>query len=154
MDISKLGKEKIQELFSNAIYLENSSVVIEGVKIYGTPYIPNMSDLPGEKKEYMCQFDNDYFYRSEEKLAEIFATIDPDTNILVTHTPPKGHLDGILKYGSPSLMTRMNELKDLKVNCFGHVHMGYGYEKTQNGVTVINAASDGDEHPIHFDYNV
>ncbi|KAG2373286.1 hypothetical protein C9374_012275 [Naegleria lovaniensis] len=154
-EISALSPSEIQQLLPNATYLHNSSIVIEGgIKIYGTPYVPNMSDLPGENKSFMASRDNKFFYKSELDLEQvIFSNIDSDTNILLTHTPPKGVLDGMLHFGSVSLMKRIKELKHLRVNCFGHVHMGYGVEREQD-VTFVNASSDGDEHPIYFDYSI
>jgi len=141
----------LQELFSNAIYLQDSSVTIEGIKIYGSPYVENMSDMPGENKEFMTRYDNRYFYRNTSELEALFGKIEEDTNILITHTPPHGVLDGMLHFGSKELTKRISQLKQLKVNTFGHVHMGYGIKKVDH-VTYINAASDGDEQPIYFDY--
>ncbi|KAL9647943.1 hypothetical protein ABK040_008212 [Willaertia magna] len=151
-ELCKYSKEQIQkEVFTNAIYLQDSSVTIEGIKIYGTPFVPNMSDFPGERKEIMKKKDNRYYYRSETDLIDIYNKIDEDTDILISHTPPHGVLDGHYHYGSKSLMERLKLLKNLKVNTFGHVHMGYGFVKLDD-VTFINAACDGDEQPIVFEY--
>lgn len=98
----------------NLIYLEDSSVEIEGVKIWGSPYTPT--------------FGNWHFNRSRDKLHKLWATIPDDTDIVVTHGPPKGILDytynfdnSIERCGCNALKKRMLELKP-KLLLFGHIH--------------------------------
>ncbi|KAL9656448.1 hypothetical protein ABK040_005213 [Willaertia magna] len=147
--LTKFTKEQIQtEIFTNATYLQDSFVIIDGIKIYGTPFVPATSAL---------QASLNPFYKSEQTLmASVFSKIESDTNILVTHCPPYGILDKnnngtVMHYGSKSLVERIKELKDLKVNVFGHVHGGYGYVE-ENNVTFVNAACDGCKQPIVFDF--
>ena len=113
------------------IYLENASVKIEGLLVWGSPYTP----LYGEWA----------FMREEQELASIWETIPDDADIVITHTPPRGMLDltfdaekdGTPYYrlcGSKSLADRMDEVKPI-LNCFGHIH------NSQQGTCVFNAGT-------------
>jgi len=97
------------------IYLENESVVIEGFKFYGSPITPT--------------FGNWYFMKARDKTDDIWKNIPDDTDILITHGPPKGILD--LSYnrenklefcGDKSLRNHvLNRIKP-KLMLFGHIH--------------------------------
>ncbi|KAL9653873.1 hypothetical protein ABK040_012933 [Willaertia magna] len=140
--------KKTQEILSNATYLQDTSVCIDGINIYGLPYVPNMSDQPGES--YMEFVDNKYFYKSEELLEVIYSNIPENTNILISHTPIRGILDGGAR-GSTALKERIKHLKELKLLVCGHVHASHGYKQDELNVTHINACNDR-EQCIYFDY--
>lgn len=108
---------------SNIIYLENESVEIEGIKIYGSPVQPT--------------FGNWYFQKRREKLFKFWENIPDDTDILVVHGPPQGILDlsysrdHRLEYcGCRSLKRHILERLNLKFCLFGHIH---------NNENIINA---------------
>lgn len=97
------------------IYLENESIEIEGIKIWGSPVTPTFGTGWA-------------FNKNRSKTHELWAKIPNNTDIVVTHGPPKGILD--LSYnkvnelefcGDNSLKKRMLELKP-KLVCFGHIH--------------------------------
>lgn len=117
-----------KELLSNAIYLRDESVVIEGVKFYGSPW-----QLP---------FNNWAFNRPEKELKKIFSLIPKDVDVLITHTAPYGIMD--LAHGehlgSVSLRKRIEQVKP-KYCIFGHIHEGYGkYVDNKSKITYINAS--------------
>lgn len=98
----------------NIIYLENEEVVIEGLKIWGSPYSPT--------------FGNWHFMKSRDKMHKLWQNIPQDTDILITHTPPKGCLD--LSYnrdynlefcGCNSLLKHVFRVKP-KLHLYGHIH--------------------------------
>ena len=62
-------------------YLENDHVTIEGIKIFGSPLTPD--------------FGNGWaFNKARHKLDRIWSNIiDTDSDIIVTHEPPRGILD-------------------------------------------------------------
>lgn len=138
--------EKAKEMMpDNIIYLEDSSVVIEGLKIYGSPITPFF---------YNWAFNR---FRGDD-IKKHWDKIDIDTNILVTHGPPFGILDfvpnGRFQPHNPSdnvgcadLRERIKELKDLKVHIFGHIHEEYG-DETVDGVRYLNAAILDDRYMI------
>lgn len=118
-------------------FLLNSSVEIEGFKIYGTPTTPLF---------YNWAFN---FQRGPE-IAKEWAKIPLDTNILVTHGPPYNILDLVednlsnmgrdLHQGCQDLAARLQQLKQLKLHVFGHLHTDGGKQVTLNNVTYVNAA--------------
>ena len=50
-------------------------------------------------------------------------SIPHETDVLITHTPPKHHLD--LHIGCPSLLSEIWRVKP-RLHVFGHVHSGHG----------------------------
>jgi len=113
----------------NIIYLEDSEVIIEGIKFYGTP----VSKI----------FYNWAFMKPEEKLAVHYAAIPDDTDVLITHNPPFSILDmvdgGYEKCGSPSLYFEVTNRIKPTLHCFGHIHSGRGIKTIEN-TTFINAS--------------
>jgi len=61
------------------IYLQDTSVNIEGLNIYGTPWTPRFSDWA--------------FMKDRSKMERVWDAVPIDTDILVTHGPAKGFLD-------------------------------------------------------------
>jgi Icc-related predicted phosphoesterase len=126
--------------------LHNSHTVIEGLTIFGSPY---------SKK-----FGRWAYMADETDLADIYDTILPDTDIIVSHGPaykqldfcPGGHV------GSTALAYRISELKNLKLVVTGHIHESRG-TLIQNGVLTVNAAicgipySDAVYNPITVEIN-
>ncbi len=121
------------------IYLEHESIVIEGINIFGSPYTP-----------YFCDWA---FNVQRHKLDEYWKEIPDNTNILVTHGPPKYILDlskdrdGKLEFcGDKSLLNRVKKLKECKYNIFGHIHnsdecYNKGFRKLDDcNTTFINAS--------------
>lgn len=98
------------------IYLEDSSIDIGGLKIYGSPWQPYF-------------FDWAFNVRSPDSRAQIWASIPEDVDILMTHCAPFGILDrtkrGDLTGCSP-LLERVKALPKLKYHIFGHIHEAYG----------------------------
>lgn len=127
--------------------MQDDSIVIDGIKIYGTPYCPNLSYY----ESWMSFVDNKFWYRSPEMLQPLWQQIPDDTNILITHAPPRSILDGNI-HGCPHLMARVLQLKQLKLHMFGHVHPMYGVQD-KHGITFINAALEDEEQPMCFTYN-
>ncbi len=111
---SRYAKECLKS--NNIIYLEDSSIDICGIKIYGTPYTPT--------------FFNWAFMESEKKLENRFSNIPEDVDILVTHGPAKDVLDQVdgdgVHAGSISLSSKIMGLPKLKYHFFGHIHGSYG----------------------------
>lgn len=96
-------------------YLENETIEIEGIKIFGSPHTPTFGQWA--------------FMKARHKLDTIWQiAIEDDTNIIVVHGPPRGMLDlsydrdGRMEYcGDKSLMNKVKELEP-KLMLFGHIH--------------------------------
>lgn len=109
-----LSKKILKE--KNIIYLENSEVVIEGIKFYGSPVIPVFLNRAFNKQ------------RGAE-IRSYWDKIPTDTDVLITHCPPYGILDKTIdgyQAGCKDLLKKVYAIKP-KVHCFGHIHEGYGF---------------------------
>ena len=131
-------------LDKSIIYLQDSSVEIEGLKIYGSPWQPRF-------------FDWAFNLMRGAELAEKWKMIPDDVDILITHGPPNGILDEVPRRdfventGCEELRKRVEELrlKNLKLHIFGHIHCGYGTTE-KCGVKFVNASNcDESYEPIN-----
>ena len=108
-----------RNLLTNAIYLENSGVEIEGLKFWGSPAQPEF-----------CNWA--FNYKRGEDIDRIWKLIPDDTDVLITHGPPAGILDWI-KPGRESLGCRnlREAIKRVKpkLHVFGHIHGGHGEDE-------------------------
>lgn len=111
------------------IYLNDSGVDINGVKIWGSPVTP--------------QFFNWAFNRQRgEALRRHWGLIPADTDVLITHGPPYGILDTTVASqqhaGCRDLLQTVGTIRP-KAHVFGHIHESYGVVK-RNGIQYINAS--------------
>ena len=101
-------------------YLRNSSVNINGLNIWGSPY----SNTFGQWA----------FMKDDEDLAPIWDLIPDETDIVITHGPAyrSGDLVTDQVYGmnphvgSVSLKTKLLKLPNLKLHVCGHIHEASG----------------------------
>lgn len=136
---SKKSKQDLIESFinlcDNFYYLENNSITIENINIYGSPHTPFFNNW-----EFNLQ-------RGEE-IAQKWSQIPDETNVLITHGPPYMILDetpGNILYpgkhvGCQDLLNRIDHFKYLKAHIFGHIHHSYGTFHV-NGTTFVNAST-------------
>jgi len=108
---------------SDIIYLQNSGIEIAGQKVWGSPVTPYFLGMA-------------FNARPGAEIEKVWNKIPADTDILITHGPPKGILDGGI--GSEELLQKVNKVKPA-VNCFGHAHGQNGIE-TINDTIFINAS--------------
>jgi len=126
--------EKARKLVTNAIYLQDSGVEIEGLRFWGSPWTPRF-------------FDWAFNANRGQELQRKWQQIPPDTHVLITHGPPAGVRDTVLtqrgesQVGCHNLLNRIYELTHLKAHVFGHIHGGYGTEIRGDGeVRYVNAS--------------
>lgn len=102
-------------------YLEDSGTTIYGINFWGTPWTPWFKGVNPRCKAFM---------KKERELAKKWALMPNDTDVLITHGPPKGMLDEVdatwfdepaIHVGSQSLFDRVKEIKP-KYHIFGHIH--------------------------------
>lgn len=117
-----LRGETIEGLPENCHYLDCSGVTIHGVRFYGIPLF--MEDIMEGNME--------------RKYEEIPSEID----VLITHQPPLGILDGddSYEYGSSELLAKVLDVCP-RVHLFGHIHNATGihagkYTAFSNGSVV------------------
>lgn len=119
---------RIEGLPGNVHPLNNSSVIIEGLKFYGIPMFVEY-ELSGEN-------------------AKCIDAIPDDADIIVTHQPPMNILDfsDNIHYGSRLLREKVLEVKP-SYHLFGHIHHSYGTTE-ENGIIFSNAALLDDEYEL------
>lgn len=100
---------------SDVIYLQNSGIEIAGINIWGSPVTPYFLGMA-------------FNARQGTEIKKVWNKIPTDTEVLITHGPPKGILDNGV--GDEELLYRINQIHPT-VHCFGHAH-------GQNGITTIN----------------
>jgi Icc-related predicted phosphoesterase len=115
-ELYTMGNEKDfrKMLPDNIHYLRDSSVIIDGVNFYGTPWTP--------------EFCNWAFMKYEGELDKIFEKIPEGTDVLVSHGPPYGYNDCVeyrqnQHLGSKALIKHINRVKP-KAVFVGHIHTG------------------------------
>ncbi len=113
--------------FKNATYLEDQSLVHNGIVFYGTPWVPFLRAHA--------------FYADETGLREKWSGIPENTDVLITHTPPAGMFDRSSRgqdLGCRHLAERVPQVAPT-VHCFGHVHASAGMR--EDGMTTYVNAS-------------
>jgi calcineurin-like phosphoesterase family protein len=112
------------------IYLDNSAATLRfpggrrSLSVYGSPWTP--------------QFGNWAF--QHPPVREVWeGSVPPGTDILLTHGPPRGHLD-LEGKGCPQLLREIWRARPRLV-VFGHIHGGYGREDI--GYDAVEACYDG-----------
>lgn len=112
----KASEEEIKNLVpKDVIYLEDSQINIEGVKIWGSPITPWFFSWAFNRK------------RGEE-IRKHWDLIPSDTDILITHGPAYGFLDSISNeqhVGCQDLLRKVLLVKP-KIHVCGHIHESYG----------------------------
>lgn len=121
--------ELTNEVFEGTHYLLDSSVTIEGIKFYGSPWTPAFRDF--------------FFMKERGKdIAERWNIIPEDTDVLITHGPPMGYGDLTMpgvRTGCEDLYRRLLEL-NLQYHICGHIHENYGIRRLEDTV-LINASN-------------
>jgi Icc-related predicted phosphoesterase len=127
-------------LITNAVLLINEGVRVCGLNIWGSPVT--------------CD-DAAHGHTKPEERASLYATIPPDTDILITHGPPFGILDhergSTRMRGCPELRRAVVRVKP-KLHVFGHCHAGYGVRPTEQtmyvNASLLGWSGDIENRPI------
>lgn len=131
-------KVRAKELLTNATYLDQELIEIEGFRIYGEPRQP--------------EFCSWAFNVSRKNMEHVWELVPENVDILVTHGPPHGFADEandihayppkIIRVGCKHQRTMIDSrltTSPFKLVVCGHIHSGYGQH--QNGPTrIVNAS--------------
>lgn len=112
---------------SEATLLVDSVYEYEGVRFYGSPWVPNADGYP--------------FSVEGGRIEEAWSKIPLETDVLITHVPPFGVLDdGPFEQGlgCPILRRKVLEVKP-RGHVFGHVHWSSGHQ-TLGATRFLNAS--------------
>lgn len=125
-------------------YLRDSGVEIDSINFWGSPWTP--------------PFFNWAFMADERSLSHRWSEIPMETNVLITHGPPRGILDACPDFrnpqqdvhvGSVTLAEHLCRFRFLKAHIFGHIHEGYGHA-FEHGINFHNVAiCTGDYKPTN-----
>ena len=118
-------------------YLKDSSIVCDGVKIYGSPWQPEF-------------FNWAFNLKRGAKLQEKWDLIPLDTDILITHGPAYGYGDFVLSgenVGCSNLLDTIVTKVNPKIHIAGHIHCGYG-ESFAHGTHFINASTLNEQYMV------
>ena len=119
-------------LLTNATYLQDSEVTVEGVRIYGSPWQPWFLD-------WAFNLERGPAIKAKWDL------IPPGVDILMTHGPPLGHGDEAPRSGGKTervgcadLLDAVRRVKPV-YHIYGHIHEGYGETRDEH-TTYVNAS--------------
>ena len=142
IDIDSIKNEAIND--DRVIYLEDSSVELMGLKIYGSPY--------------SVEFGNWAFPTFDNEKGSRWEKIPNDTDIVLVHGPPYGILDKTtrgLNAGCPYLKKKISKIKPA-LCVFGHIHEAYGVVQKKNTIyanaSVLNIQYSVQNKPIVIDF--
>ncbi len=117
-----------QTLLTNATYLQDQLAVVEGLRIWGSPWQPEFRSWA-------------FNVPRGPHLRAIWERIPQNLDFLVTHAPPAGICDRTVDGESIGC----TDLRDVvgarrpRVHIFGHVHEARGIH-TENGTIFVNAS--------------
>ena len=129
-------------------YLQDDYIIVDGVKIYGSPWQPFFHNwafnLPRNETELKSKWDK----------------IPTDTDILVTHGPAWGKVDTVKNrnehLGCELLAERIKEIKP-KIHVCGHIHSGNGYmfdgHTHSFNASVLNEKYNFEYKPFIFEWD-
>ena len=137
---SRLSRDQTFAGAKNIFYLQDSFIDISGVKIYGSPWTP--------------EFVGVFQLRSQQQATDVWSKVPADTDVLITHGPPKSILDVTSRgqsVGDKALLDILSTRNVRpRVHCFGHVHESYGTLK-RDGTLFCNSAVYNGHRPIVVD---
>ncbi len=110
-----------------ATYLEDSGCCFNGFKVWGSPWSLWFNGIHPKCKA---------FTGSEKDLAKKFQLIPDNIDILITHSPAYGILDGVdmedgtaYHFGSHALNSWLKYVGRPQLHVFGHIHEAHGKEE-------------------------
>lgn len=135
---------KARPLLKGCSYLEDTSVEVRGYQIYGSPWQPEF-------------FDWAFNLPRGEELRQKWSAIPPDTDLLLVHGPPAGHVDMTSRAGRVGCQDLQEAVhqRSISVVVSGHLHSAYGTDADE--VTLyVNASTCTEQYnpthkPIVFD---
>eukprot|EP00029_Vermamoeba_vermiformis_P008233 TRINITY_DN3791_c0_g1_i1.p1 TRINITY_DN3791_c0_g1~~TRINITY_DN3791_c0_g1_i1.p1 ORF type:complete len:265 (+),score=13.94 TRINITY_DN3791_c0_g1_i1:213-1007(+) len=127
---SEYDIKEIQACFHGFTYLLDTEIIIEGMKIYGSPWQPTYHD-------WAFMLD-----RGSDTIKRKWNLIPKDVDVLITHGPPAkygGWVDKNLDAGCEDLLHVVQKIKP-PLHIFGHIHQDYGVTKDEH-TTYVNACN-------------
>lgn len=146
--LPKLARKQL----SDVIYLQDEAITLGGsdgelIKFYGSPWQPWFYNWAFNFPNHKTM---DYERMAHAALCTrmCWALIPDDTDVLITHGPPRDILDMCYDGTHPGcehLKERLIKLPKLKAHIFGHIHFSYGQKKISR-TQFVNAAVCGENY--------
>lgn len=130
----------------NIDYLCDSGTEFEGFKIWGSPWTTTFKGM-----NPMCKA---FTVDTEIQLGDKFESIPWDTDILITHSPPRNVLDKTIdgrNVGSNYLYAWFKYVERPMLHVFGHIHEGYGQQEYFCGYNDTKVKSVNASH-VNYKY--
>lgn len=130
---------------SKLIYLRDESYIFEGIKFYGSPWCPDLKNWA--------------FYKSQTDLIDIFYGIHEDTDVLLTHCPPKiGKVGRVLQdgwnygrdFGSEELAAVLTDKPQIKWVLSGHIHSGDHNITRKGNTNIVNVCIKDEDYIVNY----
>lgn len=118
-------------------YLEDSEKLVEGLRVYGTPWCPNLPRWA--------------FYGDDRRLQHAYSAVPEGLDIFITHGPPNAYGDRIPPHskfnasdnaifvGAQACADAIRE-KQPRVTVCGHIHEARGRHVHYTGVPIYNVS--------------
>lgn len=144
--LEKVCETEIHKLIpENVIYLNDSGIEIEGIKIWGSPVQPWFHDWAFNRQR-------------GADIKRHWDLIPHNTDVLITHGPVKGILDQTVygqEVGCEDLLEAVKRINPSFHVC-GHIHEAYG-EQISDGTRFINASILNEDYflvnsPVEFEF--
>lgn len=113
---------------TNAVYLCDEALIVDGVTFYGSPWQPWFYDWA-------------FNLPRGPRIRAKWDLIPPQTNVLITHGPPLGHGDLTSRgkrAGCADLLEVVEQIRP-PFHIFGHIHEGYSVSASSR-TTFVNAS--------------
>ncbi len=120
--------ERARATITEAHYLQDEALEIGGIKFYGSPWQPEFHSWA-------------FNLPRGEALAQKWAMIPEETDVLITHGPPQGVLDRVSSgehAGCEALRAAIERVRPA-YHLFGHIHEASGVAE-RNGTVFVNAS--------------
>lgn len=127
-----------KRLITNAIYLNDSGIEIEGLRIWGSPVQPWFNDWAFNRKR-------------GKQIRKHWDLIPTNTDMLITHGPPFGILDDTErgeKVGCKDLLSVIQNRVRPQLHVFGHIHEAYGQQQIDETLFVNASMVDLMYRPV------
>jgi len=135
--------DKIHYLQADSL-LFDACCTIDGIKFFGSPWTPSFHgwafNFPPTRAKF-CDTTKTSDW-SNGHAVEHWNRIPNDTDVVITHGPPKGILDRLqhdgVNAGCEALRTAIREINP-KLHIFGHIHEAYG-GRVEDSTYFVNAS--------------
>lgn len=124
--------------YEGIAYLQDEARVFNGIVYYGIPWTLNFYDWS--------------FMTDETGMLDKLSKVPVETDVLITHGPPKYILDlaGGEHTGSIALRTDVQWNIRPKLHVFGHIHEGYGTRQFEETMYINCSLLDGYYQPVNL----